>query len=60
MYLKFHEFLCKIVCMLFSSERRDYAYLLFVRNSKLFEILLTMLTYGDGCNKYICTNKIVI
>ena len=37
------------------SERLNHTYILLVWNLKLFEILLTILTYRDGFHKYICT-----
>ena len=37
----------------FLSERHNHAYILLVWNSKLFEILLTILLYGDDFHKYI-------
>ena len=47
----------KILYAFYLSDKHNYAYIIYYLCGilKFFGILLTLLTYGDGLHKYICT-----
>ena len=50
-----YDYIRDFLHVLFLNDIHNYAYILLVWNFETFGILLTILTYGGGSHKFICT-----